>query len=393
MRKTTYYSARHVPPPVEEHWPRDSDALNALILQAPGGVGRVIFGGGQHIRAQRLAARPFEAIRTDHCHRILRLDRESALVTVEAGIRWGDLREKLREDGYSLCNYRPYPDAASVGGLLAKHSPGEPFWLSGDLREGCVSLSAVSPGVGAYRYLQAPRKAAGPDLRHLFMGGEGQLGAIVDVTLSVQKPFPARLIIWQAPSATHAVACVRALSHSGLRATWCHWKRSAGKFHAVIHAPTRLLDAMVARVQAGLLTLDSAPNLPAPTIEGDEQAREFRQELEWDMPEQRSRSAAPRTLAVTYSMADLGAAIDALDASEDVEIMDFSSHGATAFITFKDLAAARDFLNSAAAQVALHARAIIEAGSTDSPDLDWPKWSETLKNEFDPNRRLAMGPK
>src|SRR5690554_4707752 len=289
MRKTTYYNARHVPPPVQEHWPKDCEELNTLILDAPGGVGRVIFGGGQHIRPQHFAMRPFEAIRTDHCHRILHLDRESALVTVEAGIRWGDLREKLREDGFSLCNYRPYPDAASLGGLLAKHSPGAPYWLSGDLREGCVSLSAVSPKIGAYRYLEAPRKACGPDLRHLFMGGEGQLGAILDVTISVQKPFPARLIIWEAPSASSAVACMRALSNSGLRATWCHWKRSAGKFHAVIHAPTRLLDAMVARVQAGLLALDSAPNLPAPTIQGDEEARDFRQELEWDIDRKSTR--------------------------------------------------------------------------------------------------------
>lgn len=396
MRKTTFYKARHVPQPAEEHWPEDSDALNRLVVDSPEGVGRVIFGGGQHIRPRLVAGRPFEAIRTDNCHRILHLDRDSALVTVEAGIRWGDLREKLREDGYSLRNYRPYPDAASIGGMLAKHCPGEPYWLGGDLREGCVSISAVSPNLGQYRYLEAPRKACGPDLRHLFMGGEGLLGAILDVTLSVRKPFPARLICWEATTASDAVACVRALSECGLRPTWCHWKQSAGQFHAVINAPTRLLDAMVDRVQGGLFAVGSAHGFPPPEIKGDDQARDFRQELEWDMPEQRSRKSAPRTLALTYSLADLGPAVDAIGDKVEVEIMDVSHHGATAYTVFKDVETSRDFMGSEACQIALHAQPIVEmadeSGDLESPRPDWPQWSEKLKDKFDPKRRLAMGP-
>ncbi|AWV90967.1 FAD-binding oxidoreductase [Bradymonas sediminis] len=392
MRKTTFYKARHLPEPVEEYWPADSDALANLLTDEPGEVGRVIFGGGQHIRPQLVAGRPFEAIRTDNCHRILHLDRESGLVTVEAGIRWGDLREKLREDGYSLRNYRPYPDAASIGGLLAKHSPSEPYWLVGDIREGCVALSAVSPKLGEYRYLEAPRKAAGPDLRHLFMGGEGVLGTILDVTLSVQKPLPARQLVWAAPTAGDAVGYLRALSACDIRPNWCYWKRSAAEFYAIIHAPTRLLDAMVDRIENGLLTVDSGADFQLPEIKGDEEARDFRQELEWDMPEQRSRRAAPRTLALTYSMANLGPALDALSEATEVEIMDFSNHAATAYVAFKDVETSRAFLASEQARLALDARPIIAPLDPKPSPILWPEWSEALKDEFDPKRRLTMGP-
>lgn len=395
MPRTTFYSARHLPNPINEYWPKDVDALRTLLLEENASFGRVLFGGGQHLRAQLLGERPFEAVRTDHCRRILELDRHSGLVRVEAGIRWGDLREKLREDGFSLHNYRPYPEASSVGGLLAKRSAGVAHWLSGDIRAGCVAIAAVSPRLGEYRYLEAPRKACGPDLRHLFIGGEGLLGAILDVTLQVQRPFPARLMSWHAASASEAAALMQAMSEIGLHPAWCHWKKSTARFHAIFHAPTRLLDALVERFQSGYIARESRARIALPTIEGDDPVREFRRELEWDMPEQRSREGAERTLAITYSLAKLGLAIDALGDVEDVEILDWSAHSATAFVTFDNLAA----LTRAMALVATpgdgathHALAIQPIIDTTDTPTQWPSWTNVLKQQFDPDQRLAVTP-
>lgn len=395
MPRTTFYSARHLPNPLNEYWPKDVDALRVLLLEENAAFGRVLFGGGQHLRGQLLGERPFEAVRTDHCRRILELDRHSGLVRVEAGIRWGDLREKLREDGFSLHNYRPYPEASSVGGLLAKQSAGPAQWLSGDLRAGCVAISAISPRLGAYRYLEAPRKACGPDLRHLFIGGEGLLGAILDVTLQIQRPFPARLMGWQASSATEAGALMQAMNEVGLRPSWCHWKRSTARFHAIFHAPTRLLDALVERFQSGFVARESRGRIALPTIEGDDPVREFRRELEWDMPEQRSRDAAERTLAITYSLTHLGMAVDTLRGVEEVEILDWSAHGATAFVTFEDLAALTEAMllvaapGDGATHMALAMRPIIDDPATAT---QWPAWTDALKQQFDPDQRLAVTP-
>ncbi len=377
MTKTTFYSARHLPEPVEEHWPEDVAELERLIVAGSDGPPRVIFGGGQHLRERAIGEHGYAAVRTDNCRHILKIDRQSNLVRVEAGIRWGDLREKLREEGYSLQAYRPYPDASSIGGLLARNHAGPAHRQSGDLREGCVALSAVSPTLGDYRYLEAPRKASGPDLRHLFIGGEGLLGAILDVTLSIQKPFPARLIEWSAPTATAAVEQMRTLAERGMHPTWCYWKRSQGRFQAVVHAPTRLLDAMVYRLQA-----QWGDELE---VAGDEEARALRRALEEDMPGQRTRAGAERTVALTYSLAHLGEAIDALDAAREVEILDWSAHAATAFVELDE--PLEDARAPKAWDNALAVRPIVGG-----PRLTWPEWTQVLKDRLDHDRQLAIGP-
>lgn len=399
--KTTFYSARRLPTPVDEFWPRDTDALKALLLEEDAPRPRMIFGGGQHTRAALIGQRPFEAIRTDRLSRVLQLDRDSSLIRVEAGIRWGDLAETLRESGYSLQNYRPYPDAASLGGLLAKRSPRQPHWLSGDVRAGCVALSALSPSLGEYRYLEAPRKASGPDLRHLFMGGEGQLGAILDVTLHIQKPFPARLVSWEAPTARQAINYIQTLSAVGINPAWAYWKRSSTKLRAVFYAPTQLLDATVERLETNWLPRETAEHLPSPLIEGDAAAREFRRELQWDMPEQRSRAEAPQTAALTMSLASLADALEQLRGVEDIEILDWSAHAATAYIQFKpaprapdqDAHAAPSILARLSPEIRQQALAIrpivdrLEPPGDEQPS-GAPEWFQALKQQFDPEERL-----
>lgn len=375
----SFYEERMLPEPQAEHFPEDVVELEHLIAGRGGDADlpRVVIGDGQHLREQVIGERGFEAVRTERCNHILKLDRQSNLVRVEAGIRWGELREKMREEGYSLQTYRPYADSATVGGLLARRHPTQPHRLSGDIREGCVALSAVSPTLGDYRYLEAPRKASGPDLRHLFIGGEGALGVILNVTLSVSKPFPGRLFEWEAATAADAAEKMRELGERGVHRAWCHWRRSEGRFQAVVHAPTRLLDAMVHRFRAHYgESFDSAHG---------EAVRKLRRRLAAEMPDGRARAQADRTVALTYSLTHLGEAIDALEGVGEVEIVDWSTHAATAYVTFDEVP--DDGWSLEAFETALEARPIIGG-----PSVTWPEWAQKLKGEFDDRRMLAVGP-
>lgn len=385
----SFYEDRKLPEPTAEHFPEDVVELEHLIAGRGGDadVPRVVIGDGQHLREQAIGERTFEAVRTERCNHILKLDRESNLVRVEAGIRWGELREKLREEGYSLQTYRPYADSATVGGLLARRHPTQPHRLSGDIREGCVALSAVSPTLGDYRYLEAPRKASGPDLRHLFISGEGALGVILNATLSISKPFPGRLFEWEAPTVSDAAQMMRELGERGVHRAWCHWRRSEGRFQAAVHAPTRLLDAMVHRFRAHYgESFDSA---------NEAAVRKLRRRLEAEMPDGRAREQADLTVALTYSLADLvdpqmGDALDALDGASEIEIVDWSPHAATAYVTYEpstyEELAENDWA-SPAFERALEARPIIGG-----PTLTWPEWTQRLKAQFDDARMLAVGP-
>jgi FAD/FMN-containing dehydrogenase len=373
----SFYKDRHLPEPADEHFPQDVAELETLVVGASKGVPRLPVGAGEHLRESAIGEQRFEAVRTERCDHILELDRQSNLVRVEAGIRWGDLRDKLAEEGYDLQRYRPYPEASTVGGLLARRHPCPVQWRAGDLREGCVALSSVSPTLGDYRYLQAPRKASGPDLRHLFMGGEGLLGVILNVTLSVFKPFPGRVFEWQADSAQAAVAKMGELTDRGIRPTWCDWKLSRGRFRAVVYAPTRLLDAMVKRLRAHYGEQVS--------FGLRDRAISIRRQLEGDMPGRRSRDSAKRSLALTYSLADLGQAVDALTGVDDIEIVDWSAHTAVAYVTFDDVP-------DDGWQADEFGRALDVQPIVGGPAQTWPEWAQKLKGSFDKNRRLAVGP-
>jgi alkyldihydroxyacetonephosphate synthase len=79
-----------------------------------------------------------------------------------------------------------------------------------------VGLTVATPA-GTLRLGRAPRSAAGPDLRQLFLGSEGAFGVITDVTMSV-RPIPAhkRYEAWFFPTFEAGLGAVRELEQRRL---------------------------------------------------------------------------------------------------------------------------------------------------------------------------------
>ena len=221
MHKTkiakTFYDKREIPQPKSEWWPDDAGELRECLSDVD--TPRVLLGDGQHIRTPVVGERSFDVIRTEKCRRIISVDRESKLVRAEAGIRWSDLQEELVERGLSMERYQLYPATATVGGLLGRFASVHRELWDGDIRTGCVALSATAGG-DDYRYIAAPRKASGPDLRWLFVGAEGLAGAILDATLVTWAPSSARLFTWKLESFAEAVKIVREMWDAGVNPSW-----------------------------------------------------------------------------------------------------------------------------------------------------------------------------
>jgi FAD/FMN-containing dehydrogenase len=76
---------------------------------------------------------------------------------------------------------------ANIGGLMATRSIGQFSTLYGGIEDLVVGLEAVLANGDVVRIKDVPRRAAGPDLRHLFIGSEGALAFITEATL---KLFP-----------------------------------------------------------------------------------------------------------------------------------------------------------------------------------------------------------
>ena len=76
---------------------------------------------------------------------------------------------------------------ATEGGLVATRSIGQFSTLYGGIEDMVVGLEAVFPGGEVTRIKNVPRRAAGPDIRHVVIGSEGALCFITEVTV---KLFP-----------------------------------------------------------------------------------------------------------------------------------------------------------------------------------------------------------
>ena len=135
-------------------------------------------------------------------NKILNLDEENLIVTVEAGISWGKLNEYLSQFGlYTGCMGPGSGMTASIGGGISHHSVGGGGCAKyGACTNQLVSLEVVLPtgeiietGSQANKYSKFPfnRFGNGPDLAGLFCGDNGILGVKTKVSLQVfpRPPF------------------------------------------------------------------------------------------------------------------------------------------------------------------------------------------------------------
>lgn len=375
----SFYEKRDLPQPRSEWWPEDSGELRDALRDVE--VPRVLLGDGQHIRTPIIGERTFDVVRTEKCNRVLSVDRESKIVRVEAGMRWGDLQKELAERGMTLDRYRLYPSTATIGGLLSRFSPIHRELWDGDLRTGCVALSAVAAGAD-YRYIPAPRKASGPDLRWLFIGAEGLVGAILDASLVAWAPSSARLYTWKIEQFSDAATLVAGLWDRGVRPSWVYfnsYKTAADELLVALHGPDRLLDA-AERVFAAVSELSF-------TVAGGEAVAEARAKLEAAHPDRRALGTARRTMAGSFSTRDLVDLVNALpDFVENLTITNWTRHHAQTFVRYAAGKTLSEFPARFAAR-ALDARPVI-----DDEAVHWPHSAQTLKQLLDPDRSLAVGP-
>jgi alkyldihydroxyacetonephosphate synthase len=121
------------------------------------------------------------------------LDTTSLTVTVGAGTFGPDLEAALAPHGVTVGHFPQSFDLATVGGWVACRGAGQLSNRYGKIEDIVRGLRVILAG-GALVELggRGPRSAVGPDLLQLFIGSEGTLGVIVEVTLAVHPVAPTR---------------------------------------------------------------------------------------------------------------------------------------------------------------------------------------------------------
>ena len=123
-------------------------------------------------------------------NRILRIDEESLTVTVQAGVNVAHLEEELNRRGLTWPHYPASAPVASVGGCIAARGTGTLSTKYGKAEDMVLSLQIVLASGEVISTLPTPNHACGPGLLQLFVGAEGTLGIITEVTVKLD-PMPA----------------------------------------------------------------------------------------------------------------------------------------------------------------------------------------------------------
>jgi FAD/FMN-containing dehydrogenase len=118
------------------------------------------------------------------------LDEENMMATCGCGVYLAKLEELANAKGLTTGHCPQSQPVACMGGLVATRSIGQFSTYYGGIEDMLCGLEAVLPDGKIIRIRAVPRSAAGPDLRHFFMGTEGTCAIITEVTVKLFAYYP-----------------------------------------------------------------------------------------------------------------------------------------------------------------------------------------------------------
>ncbi|WP_417511215.1 FAD-binding oxidoreductase [Microbacterium sp.] len=150
---------------------------------------------------------------------LLHLDEESGEARFLAGTTGPEAERLLTEHGFELGHYPQSFLYATLGGFASARSSGQNSAGNGRFDAMVTALRVATP-TGEVTLGGAPGSAAGPDLMRVFLGAEGILGVITELSLRVHRLPQTRIYEgWSFPDFASGVDALRRVAQLGTSPT------------------------------------------------------------------------------------------------------------------------------------------------------------------------------
>jgi glycolate oxidase FAD binding subunit len=167
-----------------------AEAREALIKSAAAGEALAFVGGGTELELGAAPARLDTLVETGALDRLVEHAPADQIVQVEAGMTLATLQTHLQQHGQRLAIDPPWPERATIGGIIATNAFGPLRTRYGSIRDLLIGISLLrADGTPAKGGGKVVKNVAGFDLPKLMVGSLGTLALITSATFRLH-PLP-----------------------------------------------------------------------------------------------------------------------------------------------------------------------------------------------------------